>query len=315
VGGLTLGGGFGRLARRFGLACDNVRAIDAVTADGRIVRASPEENQDLFWGMRGGGGNFGVATGFEFQLHPVDPVMLGGELIYSFEDAPAMLKFFTEYATTQPDLLNVDAAIVRLPNDQRFMKLELCYSGKIADGEKVIAPLRTFRKPVHDAVAPTPYVALQSSSDVALAHGHRYYIKAGFVQKSSQGLIDTMVALIAESKAPFVTAISMPQGGGAIRRMRPKATAFAQRAADHNVFALSMWDDPALNEQAGSWTKSAWAKLEPHTRGFYVNEFNPDDANRIPVTYGENYGKLVELKNKFDPNNLFRMNANIEPTV
>jgi hypothetical protein len=312
VGGLTLGGGFGRLARHFGLACDNVRAIDLVTADGKFLTASEQENKDLFWGLRGGGGNFGIATSFDFQLHPVDPIMLGGDLIYSFEDAPKVLEFYFGFAETQPDELNIDVSLVRLPNDKRFLSLDLCYSGPVAAGEKAIAPLRAFRKPIEDSVKPTPYVELQKSSDVATAHGHKFYIKAGFLQTTTSALIDDIVATIAGARLPVINAVSLPQGGGAIARVKAGATAFAQRAAPHNMFVMSRWDDPALNDEAGNWTRSAWKKLEPHTHGFYVNEFN-DDSSRMRETYGPNYDRMVALKTKYDPGNQFRLNPNVPP--
>lgn len=314
VGGLTLGGGFGRLGRRFGLACDNVRSIDLVTAKGQLVTASREENKDLFWGLRGGGGNFGVATSFEFQLHPVSAVMLGGDLAYSFEDAPAMLQHIFDYSPQAPDELNMDVSLVRLPNDQRFMNIDVCWSGAWAEGEKVLAAFRQLRKPMRDTVAPTPYVKLQSSGDESLAHGHKYYLKGGFVQKASPGLRDLMLAAIAEARLPVVTAVVMPPGGGAYARVKPKATAFAQRAAEHNVFLFSRWDDPALSDAVAEWTRTTWRKMEPHTRGFYVNEYNLDDVNRVETTYGENFARLRALKDLWDPNNLFRMNANVAPS-
>jgi len=313
VGGLTLGGGFGRLCRRFGLACDNVRGIDLVDAGGKFLNASHQQNPELFWGLRGGGGNFGVATAFEFQLHPVDPVMLGGDLMFSWEDAPAVLKFFFDYAKEAPDELNADVAVVRLPNDQRFVSFDVCYSGDRAQGEKVLAPLRQIRKPVLDKIEPAPYVVLQSSSDVATEHGHRYYVKAGFIQKATPAFIDTMIGIIQDANLPQVQAVSVPQGGGAIARVKPNATAFAQRAADHNAFIFTRWDDPAQNEAVSAWIKSAWAKLEPHTHGFYVNEFNAEDAARLSTTYGGNFSRLVDLKTKVDPGNLFRLNANVAP--
>jgi len=312
VGGLTLGGGFGRLGRRFGLACDNVRSIDLVTAKGQLITASNEQNKDLFWGLRGGGGNFGVATSFEFQLHPVNPIMLGGDLNYSFEDAPKVLEFYFGFAQNAPDELNLDVGVVRLPNGVRFLSIDVCYSGPFAEGEKVLAPLRQIRKPIEDTVAPTPYVKLQASSDVATAHGHKFYIKAGFVHKTSSALVDDIIGTIADANLPVIQAVSLPQGGGAYARVKPGATAFAQRAAPHNMFVMCRWDDPALNEAAGAWARTAWKKLEPYTHGFYVNEFN-DDSSRMRETYGPNFDRMVALKTRFDPNNLFRMNANIAP--
>ncbi|MEO8017356.1 MAG: FAD-binding oxidoreductase [Pseudomonadota bacterium] len=312
VGGLTLGGGFGRLGRRFGLACDNVRSIDLVTAKGQLLTASKEQNQDLFWGLRGGGGNFGVATTFEFQLHPVDPVMIGGDLVYSFADAPAVLKFMFENAPHVPEELNMDISVLRLPNDLRLMSVNVCYSGTAAGADKALAGMRSIRKPIEDTVAPTPYVKLQQSGDVGAAAGKKYYIKGGFVQKSSAALVDVIMATIADAKLPVVQVVSLQQAGGAIARVSPKATAFAQRTLEFNMFAMAIWEDPAQSDAAGQWTRGAWKNIEPHTRGFYVNEFN-DDAGRMQATYGVNYDRLVALKTKIDPNNLFRMNANIAP--
>jgi FAD/FMN-containing dehydrogenase len=314
IAGLTLGGGIGVLGRKYGLTCDNVRAIDVVAAPGRLLTASREENKDLFWGLRGGGGNFGVATSFEFQLHPMDPVMLGGDLVYSFEDAPAVLQHVLDYAPQAPDELNLDVSLVRLPDDTRFLSIDVCWCGPHAAGEKAIAGLRQVRKPMRDTVAPTPYVQLQASGDEATAPGHRYYIKAGFVQKSSAGLRDVMLAAIAEATLPVVHAVVLTHGGGAYARVKPKATAFAQRNADHNVFLFTRWDDPAMSAAVSEWIKGTWKKVEPHTRGFYVNEYNPEDAPRVQGTYEQNYWRLVEIKDKYDANNLFRMNANIVPT-
>jgi hypothetical protein len=312
VGGLTLGGGFGRLGRRFGLSCDNVRSIDLVTANGQLLTASKNQNKDLFWGLRGGGGNFGVATSFEFQLHPVDPIMLGGALVYSFEDAPKVLEFYFGFAADAPDELNLDVSIVRLPNDQRFMSIDVCYCGLIADGEKLLAPLRGIRKPIRDTVAPTPYVQLQASGDEGTAHGHKYYIKAGFLQKTTSALIDDIIATVTNANLPVVQAVVLPQGGGAYARVKRGATAFAQRAAPHNMFVFSRWDDVAQNEAVAGWARAAWKELEPHTHGFYVNEFN-DDSARMRDTYGPNYDRMVAIKTRFDPDNLFRMNANVAP--
>ncbi|MFL6547171.1 MAG: FAD-binding oxidoreductase [Povalibacter sp.] len=314
VGGLTLGGGFGRLGRRFGLACDNVRAIDVITADGKFLTASAQENKDLFWGLRGGGGNFGVATSFDFQLHPVDPMMIGGELAYSFEDAPAVLKFMFESAAQVPDELNMDVSLLCLPNDQRMLSIDICYSGTAAGAEKALAGMRSIRKPIVDSVGPAPYVKLQQSGDEAAAAGQKYYIKGGFVQKSSDALIDIMMATIAEAKLPLVQVVSMQQAGGAIGRVNPTATAFAQRAIQFNMFVLAAWQDPAQTDSAGQWARGSWKNIEPHTHGFYVNEFN-DDGGRIKATYGVNYDRLVALKTKFDRNNLFRLNANVAPSL
>jgi len=312
VGGLTLGGGFGRLGRRFGLACDNVRAIDVVTADGKFLTASAQENKELFWGLRGGGGNFGVATSFNFQLHPVNPLMIGGELVYSFADAPAVLKHMFEHAGHMPEELNTDISLVRLPNDQRVLVIDICFSGDLDAANKALAGLRSVRKPVADKVMPTPYVKLQQSSDESSAPGGKYFIKGGFVQKTSDALVDVIMATVADAKLPMVQVVSMQPAGGAIGRVAPTATAFSQRAIQFNMFVLAAWQDPALSDPAGQWARGAWKIIEPHTHGFYVNEFN-DDGGRMKATYGPNYDRLVALKTKFDPGNLFRLNANVPP--
>lgn len=312
VGGLTLGGGFGRLGRRFGLACDNVRAFGVVTADGKITTADGQRNKELYWGMRGGGGNFGVATAFEFQLHPVDPIVIGGKMAWSWADAPDVLRFFFEIAPTFPDEFNIDLVLVRLPNGQKMLSMDCCYSGPHDQADKVYAPLRQFRKPISDDVKAQPYTTLQASGDDANGHGTRSYIKAGFVQKSSIGLRDVMIATLDEATLPVVNVVVLPLGGGAYARVKPNATAFAQRAADHNVFVYTRWTDPAQSAEVAEWTRNAWKRIEPHTHGFYVNEYN-DDANRVSTTYGANYDRLVALKTKVDPGNLFRLNANIAP--
>ena len=313
VGGLTTGGGFGRLSRRFGLACDNVRSFDVVTADGKFQTANAQHNKELYWGLRGGGGNFGVVTSFEFQLHPVDPLMVGGELEYSWQDTPAMLKFLFDFCADAPDDLNLDFAVVRLPDDTRFLSMDVCYSGPREQAAKVLAPLREFRKPTRDSVGPAPYVALQASSDEKTAHGHKHYIKGGFVHQPTDALIDVLVSTLEQTKLPVVQAVVLPQAGGAISRMKPEATAFAQRTVQHLIFIASQWDDPALSDAVGEWSRATWPKIEPHTRGFYVNEYRPEDAARLSTTYGGNFERLVALKTKVDPNNLFRLNANVAP--
>ena len=313
VGGLTLGGGFGRLSRRFGLSCDNVRSVDLVTANGKFSNVSAATDKELFWGLRGGGGNFGVATSFEFQLHPMDPVMFGGGLVYAFEDAAKVLNFYYEYSAEMPDELNIDAALVRLPNDQRMVSLDVCYCGPHATGEKLIAPLRQIAKPVVDQVKATPYVTLQTADDEKFRHGGRYYIKAGFVHRHTPKLVDEIIATIADAKLPAVQVVALPQAGGAIARIKNNATAFAQRGATGHVLVISNWEDPALSGPIGEWTRNSWKRIEPLTHGFYVNDYTPEDAGRLSTTYGANFERLVALKSKVDPKNLFRLNANIAP--
>jgi FAD/FMN-containing dehydrogenase len=313
VGGLTLGGGFGRLGRKFSMACDNVRAYDIVTADGKFLRVSAEENADLNWGLRGGGGNFGVVTSFEFELYPVNPVLLGGVLIYPVEQAKEVLGFFDGYFEDAPDELYVDTTLVTGRDGHKILVLDATYCGSISDGERVLKPLREFRKPIVDAVAPTPYVTQQSSVDDAFAYGRHYYVKAGFVRHLPPDLVEAMIEAFLSSNLPITPVLTAPQGG-AISRIAPDATAYPYRDARHNVLVAAAWPDSSGDEAHLTWARNAWKTLEPFTRGFYVNDNNADISERkVLENYGLNYPRLSQLKAKYDPTNLFRLNANIKP--
>ena len=311
--GLTLGGGFGRLGRRFGLSCDNLESVDVVTADGKFLRASNNENRDLFWGLRGGGGNFGIATGFEYRLHEMGPTILGGPLIFPFSQAREVLEFFVEFTATAPDELNIDCAIVAPPGAKPMVVLEICYSGDLAKGEKVIAPLRAFRKPLADQVKAMPYVKLQSGADEANAAGRNYYIKSGFVEQVVPELLDNL--LTGYSADPGrATIVVLQQLGGAIARVRNDATAFPHRGAKFDLLVLGGWDDPSQNERHTAWIKGYWAPLEPYTRGFYFNTSVGDSQEKIRANFGANYPRLLKLKDRYDPANLFHLNANVQPS-
>jgi FAD/FMN-containing dehydrogenase len=313
VGGLTLGGGFGRLGRKFSMACDNVRAYDIVTADGKFLRVSAEENADLNWGLRGGGGNFGVVTSFEFELYPVDPVLLGGVMVYPVEQAKEVLNFFDGYYEEAPDELYVDTTLVTNPEGHKVLVLDATYCGSIADGERVLKPLREFRKPIVDAIAPTPYVKQQSSVDEVFAYGHHYYVKAGFVRRLPPELVEAMIESFMSSTLPITPVLTAPQGG-AISRIAPDATAYPYRDARHNLLVAAKWPDSSGDEAHLTWARAAWKTLEPFTRGFYVNDNNADISERkVLENYGLNYKRLSQLKAKYDPTNLFRLNANIKP--
>ena len=313
--GLTLGGGFGRIGRKFGLACDNMYAAEIVTADGQFMRVSEKENADLLWGLRGGGGNFGVVTSFEYRLHPVGPMMYGGRLIYPFEQARDVLHFFADFVTAAPDELYADAFLVPMPDGKRVVLLDVCYCGSAEAGERAIAPLRQFRKPLADGVRPTPYVDLQRSGDAANPHGRSYYNKAGFLRRIDPALIDIAVDQLS-GPAPMTTLVVFMHTGGAIGRVRPTATAFLHREANHNVLMRGFWDKPDDREASMQWLRGIWSAAEPFTSGFYVNMVAADDPEqRIRANYGANYDRLVKLKNQYDPKNIFRLNANVKPTV
>jgi hypothetical protein len=311
--GLTLGGGFGRLGRRFGLTCDNLLAVDVVTADGQFRRASNDEHRDLFWGLRGGGGNFGVATGFEYRLHEVGTTILGGPILFPFAKAREVLEFFVGFTERMPDDLNVDCAIVAPPGGKPVVILEVCYFGDMARGEKLIAPLRSFTKPLADQVKAMPYLQLQSGGDEANAAGRKYYMKSGFVEKMEPALLDAMLAGFTPDPGR-ATVMLLQQLGGAISRVRPDATAFNHRNARFDLLALGSWDDPAQSGTHSSWVKSFWSGLEPYTRGYYFNTSIGDDQEKVRANFGANYPRLVQLKDRYDPGNLFRLNANVLPS-
>jgi FAD/FMN-containing dehydrogenase len=315
--GLTLGGGFGRLGRRFGLACDNLRAADVITANGQYVRTSERENSELLWGLRGGGGNFGVVTSFEYQLHAVQSTMYGGALIFPFDQARDVLRFFAGFAAEAPDELYMDAVLTAVPQIGRIVLFDVCYSGPLNKAETVLEPLREFRKPIVDALGPASYVKLQSANDGQWASGRGYYERSGFVQRIEPALVDAVVDRMASSSLAGV-AIVFAHQGGAISRVRPGATAFWNRQAGHTVISHADWDDPkdrATTDSHLQWARETWQILQPHTQGFYVNTLAVDDPQqRVRDTYGDNYRRLVRLKDKYDPTNLFRRNANIPPS-
>ena len=315
--GLTLGGGYGRLSRRFGLACDNLTGADVITADGRYVRASEQENPDLLWGLRGGGGNFGVVTSFEYRLHPVAPMMYGGRMMFSPKDTPDVLRFFAGFAKDTPDELYIDGALVVIPNMGRVIVFDVCYSGPVQQAERVLEPLRRFRKPIQDGLAPTTYVTLQASGDGGSAAGRGYYERSGFLRGIEPSLIDASLAIMDEPQA--VGELVFWQHGGAVSRVKPDATAVWHRDAARSLLVDADWDDPhdeRARDTAMQWARETWHKLEPFTDGFYVNTMAGDDPHqRVRSTYGGNYPRLVKLKGQYDPTNLFRMNANVPPST
>jgi FAD/FMN-containing dehydrogenase len=315
--GLTLGGGYGRLTRRFGLACDNLIGADVITADGRYVRASEHENPDLLWGLRGGGGNFGVVTSFEYRLHPIAPMMYGGRLMFSPADSPDVLRFFAGFVADAPDELYIDGALAVVPKVGRVMVCDVCYSGPLQKAAGVLAPLRRFRKPVQDSLAPATYVKLQSSGDAGNAPGRGYYERSGFLRGIEPGLIDASLAIMGEPNA--IGDIVYWQHGGAVARVKPEDTAIWHRDAAQSLLVDSDWDNPhdeRARDTAMQWARDTWHKLERFTDGFYVNTMAGDDPHqRVRTTYGGNYPRLVQLKDKYDPKNLFRLNANVPPSA
>lgn len=312
VAGLTLGGGFGRIGRRFGLTCDNLIAADLVTADGAFVRASENENPDLLWGLRGGGGNFGVVTSFEYRLHSVTSTMIGGPLVFAFANGRDLLRAYADFIGDASDELYVDATIVPTP-EGRILALDVCHSGTPAAAEKELAQLRKIGSPLQDGLASSTYVKLQGRLDENFPHGRGYYIKSGFVRTLTAQIIDEIVSHLDEGPMP-TGVVNIVHQGGAISRVKPEATAFWHRGANHSVMMIGFWDDPSAAATSTQWVKRGWRRLEPLTNGFYVNEIAHDDpTHSVLATYGKNYPRLAALKKRYDPGNLFRMNANVVP--
>jgi FAD/FMN-containing dehydrogenase len=315
IAGLTLGGGHGFLMRRYGLACDNLLSVDVVTADGRWLRASATEHAELFWGLRGGGGNFGVVTSFEYRLHPLE-TMLAGMVIYPIAQAKAFLRLYREVTNTAPDELGSLVALGTLPDGTQAAVLLVGYSGPIADGEKLLRPLREFGPPLADQVSPSPYMALQGISEHFNPRGYRNYLKTNYLRELSDDAIDILVERYASVPAPF-SHIVLEHMGGAVSRMDRQATAYNYRDAQYNFLIVGMWADPAQDAGGISWVRGLWQALQPFSSGnIYVNYESDVGVDRVQAAYGAaKYDRLVALKNTYDPANFFRLNANIKPTV
>jgi FAD/FMN-containing dehydrogenase len=318
VAGLTLGGGFGRLTPRFGLSCDNLRAADVITANGAYLRTSAKENRDLLWGLQGGGGNFGVVTSFEFQLHPVTPQMYGGVLVYPLARARELLRFLAEFSQRKPDELFADTVLGTVPQVGKALVFAVCYSGPLDKAEEAVKPLRQFG-PVVDALRPAKYVELQAAQDRGASAGRGYYERSGFVTRMVPELIDAAVDCMESAEPPGARMVFSGDCGGAFTRVARDATAFWNRDARITLIVQGDWDDPrdtAAAEAHMRWARATFDRLAPHTKGFYVNTIAVDDPHqRVRASYGDNYARLVALKRKYDPANLFHRNANIDPAA
>jgi len=315
VGGLTLGGGLGHLGRQYGLTIDHLLGAEVVTAKGERVTASDDENADLFWGVRGGGGNFGVATSFEFKLHPFGTTIHRGRLAYPLPLARRVLQFLAEYATQLPDESTLESALVSLPDNRRILTVTLLHAGSIDAAERHMDAFKAVATPAMHSLETVPYLDLQSEDDAQFAAGQHAYLKAGFIRALSDDTIDAMLAGIEAATLPVAQVIAFPQLGGAISRVDARATAFAHRDAAYAGIIALIWQDPSLTEALLAWARATWKRIEPSARGAYVNFLSADDPHaRVRESYGINFERMVELKNKYDPSNLFRLNANVEPT-
>lgn len=314
IAGLTLGGGMGWLQGKYGLAVDNLLAADVVTADGRCLTTSTREHADLFWGLRGGSGNFGIVTSFEYQLHPVGP-LLGGLVLYPFAQAKEVLRFYRDFTSAAPDELTAAAGFLTDPDGTLVAGIIASYCGSLEEGEKVLKPLRSFGPPLADHIRPMPYADVQALLYVFKA-GIQTYVKADFLQGLTEETIETLVTY-AETMSSPLSAIALLPINGAASRVDPSATAFVHRIPHYHLFIISQWLDPTESDKHIHWTRAFWNATHRFAGiGVYVNELDQDDGEeRFRAAYGANYERLVALKNTYDPTNFFRLNPNIKPTV
>jgi FAD/FMN-containing dehydrogenase len=323
VAGLALGSGSGWLERAFGFVCDNLIEAEVVTADGRIVTASETENPDLFWGLRGGGGNFGIVTAFHLRVHPLGPIVLGGMLMHMAEHAREVLRAYRDFMSSAPDQVGTGLAFVTAPPEefvpepvrgQPVVGIVCCYAGSVDEGEAALKPLRELG-PGLDLVGPMPYVAVQQLLDPANPKGMQNYWTADFYEDMPDKAVDVLVEFGTRPVSPLTQIIVVP-GGGAIARVDEDATAFGQRNAPWNVHYLSMWPDPADTERNISYTREFADAMKPWSTGrAYLNFLGDEGLARVEAAFGpEKFARLQALKDAWDPENLFRMNQNIPPS-
>jgi FAD/FMN-containing dehydrogenase len=316
VGGLTLGGGLGWLQGKYGLAIDNLLSAQLVTADGRVLTASREEHEDLFWGIRGGGGNFGIAASLEFALHPVGPIVHGGLAAHPFARAREVLRYFREATASLPDELTLFAGLVHAPDGSgtRLAGILAAHCGDAARAEADLRPIKAFGPPVMDAIGPLPYSALNSMIDGAYPRGALNYWKSSFVPALTDAAIDTLIDCYARVPSPM-SGVVIEHAHGAMTRVGVDETAFPHRAAGYNMLFLSQWMDRSENDRHIAWARDSYAAMQPFVGpGRYVNYLDDDEpGDPVAQAYGPNYARLRQVKAIYDPENVFRMNQNIRP--
>ena len=325
ISGLTLGGGFGWLVRKHGLALDNLLSVDIVTADGSLLTASKSQNSDLYWGVRGGGGNFGVVTSFEFQVHPVGTV-LAGLLIHPLTNAKDVLRLLRQHVDTVPDELTWGVLLFSAPpvpflpaemHGTPVAAIPVCYAGPIEVGEQVLQPIREFGPPLADLIQPMPYSVAQTSADTLWPPGHHNYWKSSYLKDLSDEAIETIVAQFATVPSPQTVVVIDHNGGGAISRVGQDETAFAHREWTYNFLISSEWANPADSEENIRWTREFWEAMQPFVaNAVYVNFTSDEGEDVVRAAYAaKTHERLVAVKNKYDPTNLFRINHNIKPNM
>ena len=310
VGGFTLGGGFGRLNRKFGLAVDNLRGAEIITADGQIRQVSAEQEPDLFWAIRGGGGNFGVVSQFEYEVYPFPLEVYSGNIVFPIADARKVLEFYAEWYAGLSDDMYAGPAMLTLPDGTSVLVMEVVYAGDPAAGEKALAPLLKVATPLDSSVGMNDYMVMQTQEDATFAHGIRSYAKSGMAKEITPELVDALVeSFVPDPRLAFFTHTA----GGAVKRVDELATAFPHRNAETMLIVAGAWTDPEHDAEARAKARQWFAQLEPFTGGYYSNiEFDGPAADE---NYGPAYPRLAEIKGRYDPANLFRLNSNIEPAT
>ena len=322
LAGLTLGGGFGWINRKYGLTIDNLLSAQVVTAEGQILNASADENADLFWGIRGGGGNFGVVSEFKYRLHPVGPEVLAGLIIHPMADAPELLRHYREFCATAPDEVTVWVVMRKAPplpflaeewHGKEVLVFAACCAGDIASGEAALMPLRAIGKPIVDVIGVQPFVGWQGAFDPLLGAGARNYWKSHDFAELADGVIDAVIEAVGKLPSPHCE-IFIGQMGGATSRVASDATAYRDRSVKFIMNVHGRWETEAEDGAGVAWCRAVFDAATPYaTGGVYVNFMTAEESNRVPSAYGASYQRLVDLKRKYDPTNLFRMNQNIKP--
>ncbi|GEP54620.1 FAD-binding oxidoreductase [Reyranella soli] len=314
IAGLTLGGGVGWLVRKYGLTCDNLLSCEVVTAEGEIVTASADENADLFWALRGGGGNFGIVTSFLYKTHPVSTV-LGGLIVYPRDRAGDVIRHYRDFMASAPEELTAYVGLITGPDGSPVVGVIVCWCGDLAEGERVLKPLRQFGAPVMDAVQPMPFPAMQKILDDAFPDGTQNYWKSTFLKALSNDAIDVIVDHANKMQSPL-SAVVIEYYAGAAGRTGAGESAFAARKAEYDVGFMAQWTDPAENEKHMAWARTMAEAMKPHSSGAYLLNFlSEEDADTIKAAFGANYPRLAQVKKKYDPTNFFSINQNIQPAA
>jgi FAD/FMN-containing dehydrogenase len=314
IAGLTLGGGVGWLVRKYGLTCDNVLSFEVVSAEGKLLTASAEENTDLFWALRGGGGNFAVVTSFLFQAHPVTSVF-GGMIVHARDQARDVIRHYRDFMVSAPEELTAYAALITTPDGHPAVAVVPCYCGDPAEGKLVLRPLREFGSPLMDAVQPMPFPVMQKLLDAAFPDGTHNYWKSDFVKELSDEVIDLIVAHANRMKSPL-SAVVIEYYGGAAGRIGLSDTAFAQRQAEYDIGFMAQWTDAAETDVHVAWARDMAEAIRPHASGGHLLNFLGEESlETIRAAFGANYPRLAQVKKKYDPTNFFSINQNIKPAA